>query len=272
VDPVDGRFPYLGQAVKRGDILAYLEPNFTPAERAQIDARVRQLTNMIALATNQIARLEEVLLVRYRANKIAELQFQIEGYRSELSALSAAQQDLQPLRANADGVISAVRAVANGAVLLGDPIFEIVDPTELWVEGAAFDPAIASDIADAGAITVDGRPLSLEFIGGGLTLSNQAIPLRFRIVDGPDGLTVGTPVTVVVRSHEMVRGVPVPTGALVRNPDGQEQVWEKIAAERFVARIVQTRTLAGGSVVVTSGLGSGTRVVTVASAALSLVR
>jgi cobalt-zinc-cadmium efflux system membrane fusion protein len=272
IDPVGGHYPYLGMPVKKGDILAYLEPNFTPAERAQIDARARQLANLISLTTNQIARLEEVLLVRYRANKIAELRFQIEGYRSELAALTDAQTERLALRANADGVISAVHVVANGAVILGAPIFEIVDPTALWVEGAAFNPAIASNIMDAGAVTADGRSLALEFIGGGLTLSNQAIPLRFQIVDGPDSLTVGTPVTVVVRSRETVEGVAIPASCLVRNPDGQEQVWEKLGAERFIARIVQTKRLAGDSIVVTSGLSAGQRIVTEGSAILSQVR
>lgn len=272
IDPIAGRFPYLGMEVKRGDILAYLEPNFSASERATIEARVRQLTNLISLTTNQIARLEEVLLVRYRANKIAALRVQIEGYQSELAGLMSAQDDRLPLRANADGVISAIRAVADGPVMLGDAIFEIVDPNALWVEGAAFDPVIASDIADAGAVTANGEALLLEFIGGGLTLSNQAIPLRFQIVDGPDRLTVGTPVTVVVRSHQIIQGVPIPAESLLRTPDGQHMVWQKIGAERFVARIVETRRLAGDVVVVTSGLGDGERIVTDAAAILSQVR
>lgn len=272
IDAIDGHFPYLGMAVKRGDILAYLEPNFSASERATIEARVRQLQNLISLTTNQIARLEEVLLVRYRANKIAALRVQIEGYQSELAGLMSAQDDRLPLRANADGVISAVRAVADGPVMLGDAIFEIVDPTALWVEGAAFDPAIANDIVDAGAVTTNGESLSLEFIGGGLTLSNQAIPLRFQIVDGPERLTVGTPVTVVVRSRQVISGVPIPSASVVRTPDGQQMVWQKIGAERFVARIVETKRLAGDVTVVTSGLGDGERIVTDAAAILSQVR
>ena len=227
---------------------------------------------MISLRGNQIARLEEVFFVRYRANKIEALKVEMEGYRRELSTLQSAIADRQMLRATADGVISAVNAVANATVDQGQPVFQIVDPNELWVEASAFDPTIANNIHDAAALTADGRAMMLTFVGGGLAMNNQAIPLRFRVLGGGDGLSVGAPVTVIVRGTETLRAIAVPASSVLRDSDGRTMVWERVSAETFLPRHVQSRRLAGDIVAVSAGLSSGLRIVTSGATILAQVR
>jgi hypothetical protein len=272
VEAVDGVFPFLGMKVRRGDLLGYLRPTFGASERAEIDARIEQLIALISLSGNQIARLEEVFFVRYRANKIEALKVEMEGYRRELSTLQSAIADRQMLRATADGVISGVDAVANATVEQGHPLFQIVDPDELWVEASAFDPAIANNIHDAAALTADGRAMMLTFVGGGLAMNNQAIPLRFRVVEGGDGLSVGAPVTVIVRGTETLRAIAVPASSVLRDSDGRTMVWERVGAETFLPRYVQSRRLAGDMVAVSAGLSSGLRIVTSGANILAQVR
>ena len=272
VEAVDGVFPYLGMKVRRGDLLGYLRPTFGASERAQIDARIEQLIALISLSGNQIARLEEVFFVRYRANKIEALKVEMEGHRRELSTLQSAIADRQMLRATADGVISAVNAVANATVDQGQPVFQIVDPNELWVEASAFDPTIANNIHDAAALTADGRAMMLTFVGGGLAMNNQAIPLRFRVLEGGDGLNVGAPVTVIVRGTETLRAIAVPASSVLRDSDGRTMVWERVSAETFLPRYVQSRRLAGDMVAVSAGLSSGLRIVTSGANILAQVR
>ncbi|HEV7369756.1 efflux RND transporter periplasmic adaptor subunit [Arenibaculum sp.] len=272
VEAREGRFPYLGMTVRRGDLLAFLRPVMSVSERVQIEARIQQLINQISLTNQQIVRLKEVLFVRYRENKIEALRVQLDGHRRELSALQAAMDGRDELRATADGMISQVAAVAGSAVDANQTVFGIVDPKELWVEAAAYDPGIAADIRDAAALTPDGQALELDFVGGGLTLSNQAIPLQFRVRSTGDGLSVGQPVTVIVRSQRTVTGVPVPAASIVRDGDGRTLVWERSAAEIFVPRQVQAERLAGDQMIVRSGLTAGTRVVVDGASILRQVR
>lgn len=272
VEAQDGRFPYLGMTVRRGDLLAFLRPVMGISERVQIEARIQQLINQVSLTNQQIVRLKEVLFVRYRENKIEALRVQLEGYRRELTALQAAIDGRDELRATADGMISRVAAVAGGAVDQNQTVFEIVDPEELWVEAAAYDPDIASDIRDAAALTPDGQALELDFVGGGLALSNQAIPLQFRVRSTGGDLSVGQPVTVIVRSERTTTGVPVPASSIVRDGDGRVLVWERSAAEIFVPRQVQAEKLAGDQMIVHSGLAAGARVVVDGASILRQVR
>ncbi len=177
------------------------------------------------------------------------------------------------LRAKTDGIVSRVEAQIGEYVDRGETIFEVVDPSRLWVEANAFDLGIARDIGSASAFTADGRPIKLRFIGGGLRLSQQATPLHFEIVDASPGLAVDNPVTVVIRSRAAtIEGVKVPRRSVVRTSDGRQMVWERRSAERFVANHVSTRSLDADNVLVVSGLSANVRVVTEGAAALDQVR
>lgn len=267
-----GSFPYLGMRVRRGDLLAYLQPTVTVSERAQIEARIQQLSNQISLAEKQMERLGDVLFVRYRTNKIEAMKVQIDGYRRELVSLQGALDRRESLRSTADGVISKVSAVVGGTVSQGQIVFEIVDPDSLWVEAAAYDPAIAQNVRSATAVTSDGRAFALEFIGGGMTLSNQAIPLRFRVVGSHEGLSVGKPVTVIVQQNRTIAGIPVPASSVIRDADGRSIVWERTGAETFMPRQVRATRIAGNQMVVESGLSDGARVVTEGASLLNQIR
>lgn len=226
----------------------------------------------IRLTEKQIERLQEVLFIRYRVNKIEALKVQMEGNRRELAALRDSLDRREALRATGDGVISQVGTTVGGTVSQGEILFGIVDPRALWVEAAAYDPSIAADIKSAAAQTSDGQALSLEFVGGGLVLDNQAIPLRFRVVDPPERLSVGTPVTVLVRQSRTLEGIPVPATSVIRDGDGRSVVWERLTAETFIAHQVKAVRVAGNTMVVQSGLSDGARVVVDGATILNQVR
>jgi hypothetical protein len=272
IEANQGTFPYIGMKVRSGDLLAYLQPTMNVSERTQIEARVQQLVNLISLTEKQIERLKQVMFVRYRVNKIEAMKVQMDGYRRELATLQSSLGSRDALRATADGVISRIDAVVGGTVNQGQAVFEIVDPGALWIEAAAYDPEIASNIRTATAVTSDGQGVDLEFIGGGLVLSNQAIPLRFRVLNAPDGLSVGKPVTVIVRHEETISGIPVPAASVIRDGDGRSVVWERMTAETFLPRQVRAVRVAGDIMVVQSGLADGARVVTEGATLLNQVR
>lgn len=272
VQPNNGQFPYVGMRVRKGDPIAVLQPTFAFSEKVQTEARVQQLTNLISLTNKQITRLEDVLFVRYRANKIEALKVERDGYRRELATLQQALTATHVLRAPANGVISQVGVNVGGMAQQGQTIFEVIDAQALWVEAAAYDHSAIEHIRNATARTTDGQILQLEYSGGGLVLNNQAIPLRFRVLNAPDGLSVGKPVTVVVQKKKMISGISVPVGSVMAVGDGRSIVWERISAETFLQRQVDAVRVASDVMLVRSGLSEGARIVTQGGSILSQIR
>ena len=267
------RFPFVGQRVKRGQLLGYLKPAFDHIEEAMVREKVQQLIGNINLARKRMARLEEVIYVRYRTGKIEAIRVEIEGYKERLKTLQESLVERDELRARTDGVISSIDAHVGQFVHVGDTVFQIVDPSRLWVEADAYEPDVAKHIVAASGITTDGRKLNLKFLGGGLSLRNQAVPLYFEILDSLPGLTVEKPVTVVAQSDSgEIGGVKVPRESVLRTSDGQEILWERRSAEIFVAHQVSSLPIDAHSVLIPSKLGPGVRVVTVGAAVLGQIR
>ena len=273
IEAVDDRFPFIGQAVKRGDLLARMQPINDHLEQAHALERIQQLTNHIDMARKRMARLEEVVYVRYRDSKIEALRVEIVGLQRQLNVLQGAIEMRYELRAKTDGIVSRVEAQVGQYVQQGQTIFEIVDPSRLWVEATAFKPDQVRRLKDASAFTVDGRMLKLRFIGGGLKLRNQATPLRFEIIDPAADLTVDNPVSVIVRSRVgEIRGVKIPRSALLRSTDGRQMVWERRSAERFIGHHVSSQPIDAEHILIVDGLPASVRVVVEGAAALDQVR
>ena len=273
IESVDNRFPFIGQMVRRGDLLALLQPTNDHLEQAHTLERIQELTNQIDMTRKRMARLEEVIYIRYRDSKIEALRVEITGLQRQLDVLQGAIEMRYELRTKTDGIISNVEVQVGQYVRQGQTIFEVVDPSRLWVEATAFEPHQARHVRDATAFTADGRKLDLRFVGGGLKLRNQATPLRFEIVDpGPD-LAVDNLVSVVVQSRAgEVDGVKIPRSAVMRGTDGRQFVWERRSAERFIRHHVSSQPINAALVLITDGLPARVRVVVEGAAALDQVR
>ncbi|MFW2353995.1 HlyD family efflux transporter periplasmic adaptor subunit, partial [Hydrogenophaga sp.] len=167
---------------------------------------------------------------------------------------------------------SSNEVVAGQVVDARELLFEIVRPDRLLVQALAYDARVAADIEQAGAITAAKEPLRLAFLGGGLQLREQAIPLQFRITPPLPALAVGQPVTVIVGTRSRVRGYAVPQSAVTQNTANETVVWVHESAESFKPRKVQVQVLDATRSVVTSGLKAGERVVTQGATLLGQVR
>jgi multidrug efflux pump subunit AcrA (membrane-fusion protein) len=212
-------------------------------------------------------------LIRYRANRIEESRVEIEGMRRQLSVLHARVDRPIELRAKTDGVVSRVNAAAGQFVDAGHTIFEIVDPTRLWVTASAYEAGVQDRIVSATALTPDGRRLELQFVGGGLALHQQALPLHFEVVGSPRDLTVDTPVTVAVQMEgPATTGLRVPRASVTRTSDGRELIWERRSAESFLAHHVALKPIDADWVLVTSPIAGTMRIVTDGVATLGQVQ
>jgi hypothetical protein len=171
------------------------------------------------------------------------------------------------------GFISAANVVAGQVVDAREVLFEIVDPARLVVEALAFDVALVGNVASASATPGAGLSVPLRFAGAGRAQREGAIPLLFRTAGAPTvPLAVNQAVKVVVQSRSTVQGIPVPAGAVVRNPSNQDIVWVHNDAETFTPKTVRVVPLDGANVSVVDGLKAGDRVVTQGASLVNQVR
>jgi biotin carboxyl carrier protein len=270
VVPAGKAFPTLGQQVRKGELIAWLKPAASSLERGDRLAQQAELGAQVALAERRMARLEQ-LEGSVPAKEMESARVELQALRKRQAVLAASLDAPQPLVAPVDGVLSAVQVVAGEVVDAKALLFEVVDPTRLAVEAPAYDLALP-----AKAVSAEGRAggttLKLQPAGAGRLLREQALPMRFRVLEGAAALAVGQPVKVTVRTRGEAPGAALPMAAVARNGAGETIVWVHADPERFEPRRVRTEALGADSVAVREGLKAGERVVTAGAALLSQVR
>ena len=271
LEPGPKGFPHVGQAVRRGEVLAHVQPASGAIERSGQVAQVAELRAAKGLADKRLERLR-ALSETVPRKEIEALESESAGLSARIAALGGGLSGRDALVSPVDGVIASSNAVAGQVVDARELVFEVVDPRRLRIEALAYDPAVARDVAGA-AIAVNGAQVPLAFLGAARSLREQALPMLFAASGSAvAGLAVGQPVAVFVRGRATVQGLRVPADAVVRNPANQPVVWLKTAPEAFAPRVVTLEPLDGATVAVTSGLAGGDRVVTRAAALLNQIR
>jgi hypothetical protein len=263
--------PQPGQAVRRGEVLAYVLTSAAPIERANQAAQLAELRAARTLADQRLARLRTLADTVPRKD-IEAAESEAGSLAERIAAAGQGVDTREALLAPVSGVIASAHAVAGQVVDARERLFEIVDPRRLRIEALTFDPALAADIGSA-TLAVGTQRLPLVFVGAARSLREQALPLTFRVEGAAlDGLAVGQPVRVFVQTKGRVKGIAVPAAALMKNPANQTIVWVKTAPERFEPRTVTTEPLDGVSVAITSGLKAGDRVATQGATLINQVR
>lgn len=263
--------PALGQSVKKGQVLAWLEPVVGSVERSNQQAQLAQIRSQLSQAERRAAR--------YAQLEGSVPQKEIDAARSELQALKQQQAALSgglgnrlPLTAPVSGVISKVNVVAGEVVDAKQAIFDIVDPQRLIVEALGYDPRLIGNIDKVSGSTEAGGKLDLALLGTGLELREQALQIHLRIKPPLPALAVGQPVNVFAQLKNAQPGVVVPNSAVSKDASGEQMVWVHTTAERFTPKKVQARNLSADSAVVTKGLAGGERVVIQGVSSLAQVR
>ncbi len=273
IEAAEDGLPALGQRVQRGQVLAWVAPIYTAAERGQLQQNAAELDAQVIVAEARAARLAR-LQGSVADRDIQDARTELQGLRQRRAAISPALGGREALRAPVDGIISSMAGAIGQVVEARETVFEVVDPSRLWVEAVAFDPATAfGAITAASAVGPGGEALVLDFVGRGLALRQQAVPLNFRIQAPPPGLAVGAPVTVSAEAGaRRVRGIVLPASAVVRPAEGPPVVYEHGAAEVFTPRQVRVEPLDGRRVLVAAGLEPAMRVVVQAAGLIAQVR
>lgn len=271
--PPENGLPRLGQAVRRGEVLAIVEPAVPVADQTTIAERSGELEQQIATAEARLARARNLAASGAGTRvQVAELEIELDGLRRRRAAVTQNRVAPEVIRAPADGVIAAARSVAGQVVAAQDVLFQIVDPAGLWVEALVFGTDAARPFGETSASVRGGPPMRLSLQGFGRAVQQGATLAQFRIEAPPPGLALGQPVTVVAEIAEPVRGLILPRAAVVRAPNGEQVVWRHTEPEVFVAAPVRLEPLDAARVRVAAGLRAGERVVVQGAGLVSQLR
>lgn len=271
IDAGPGGLPFIGKRVEKGDVLAYVQTYIEAADRANLDG-------VIAETEGRIEKLRTIVS-RYDSSPGAVPQVKVDEVRGELAALIRKRRELlpsiaarEPVVAPISGVVSRAAATIGQIVDARDVLFDIVDPSQYWVEAIAFSADAGRDLERAYAVAPGLGQISLAFAGRGLALRQQATVLTFRVTGAGEGLAIGKPLKVMLQSKARTGGIVLPASAIVRGPTGLPIVWIKTEPERFEPQAVKFEPLDGLSVLVTAGLSEERRVVTDGATLLNQVR
>jgi membrane fusion protein, heavy metal efflux system len=271
LSPPEGGFPKLGTAVKAGDVLAFVTPPFQAIDVSDMRQKAGELDQQIAIVEKRIARYEALSKVGAVAKvTLDEAVLELRGLKERRASLDKTRGEPERLIAPVSGIIAAGNAVAGQIAETNAVVFQIIDPTRLWVEALTF--SLLPDAQPATARTGDGLKLTLAFQGAGLADRSQAIPVHFAIEGERKGLRVGQLVTVLAPTGEEVKGVAVPRTSIIRAANGQTVLFEHTAAERFEPRVLRVEPLDAESVLVLDGLQPGKRAVVQGAELLNQIR
>ena len=271
LEPGPNGLPGPGQPVHKGEVLAYVVPSAGAFERSNQVAQLAELRANRGQAERRVARLNELADTVPR-KEIEAAESELASLTERIAAVDGGLSTRDTLVAPVSGVIASANAVSGQVVEARELVFEVIDPSRLRIEALAFDAGLGRDVAGA-FLVVDGQKVALVFVGASRSLRDQALPLAFR-AEGPAlaALAVGQPVTVVVQTRTRVKGVPMPSASLMKNPANQTIVWVKTAPEHFEPRVVTVEPLDGASVAVTAGLKAGDRVATQGATLINQIR
>lgn len=262
VEPTAKGFPVLGQAVRKGEVLAYLSPVADAISVGSQRAELAEVKANLTLAQQRVERMK-VLQGTIPKKELEAAQAELSALQGRERALSNSVQGRQALLAPANGVIAKSKALNGQVVEPSHVLFEVIDPSQLLIEANTANATLAQQVQGGSVANMDGIELTL--LGAGRSLVNGAIPITFRAMAAQGNnavpLAVGQPVTVLAQLNTKVKGIVLPSEAVVRNPNNEAIVWIKSGAERFIALPVEYQILDARQVVITKGLADENRVV-----------
>jgi RND family efflux transporter MFP subunit len=277
-----GSFPRLGQAVSKGQVLAYLVPRLGgETDIATLDAAARKAKVELDLAGRELVRLEGL----YREEAVPEKRVQA-ARAAEASARAehdAARQRLGqygggggagggvPIRAPVAGVLVDVRVSPGAYAQEGAALFHIADRRNLWLElrvpesdaarlaspsGAAF--RVAGD--ERSVEIVPGKNGRLIAVGGVVDAVTRTLPVVFEFSASDRQLPIGMAVQAQVFAGGAREALAIPASSVL-DEGGMAVVFVQAGGESFERRTVRLGAREGDWVEVLDGLTAGSRVV-----------
>lgn len=255
--------PRPGQWVKRGDVVAVLQPTLTAIERSEQRNALGKVETAITNARRQLERYSKLKGV-VPEKDIEQAKLELERLLQEKQQLLGTSLGRELLVAPIDGQVTEIHSAPGETVTTEMTIVEIVNPAKLRVEAILFDFSIVNQIRGGFArsrhFPDETFPLKLMGSSGRVTPKDQGIHIWFSADNPKHLLKLDLPVDVFADIGTTEPVITISRDA-VFEIEGQSMVLIKIAPESFKAQPVTIRRSSGGDAEVTEGLKPGDRVV-----------
>lgn len=240
--------PVPGQPVKRGQVIAVLEPTLSSLERSDKRASLYRVESEIAITQRESAR-QEALKGLVATKLVEDTRTRLEQLRRERAQLLGTALGRELVRAPVDGVVTDVHVVPGEVVAVDRAMIEIVDPTRVRVEAVIHDLALAPRIGAATAATKllpdHLVPLSLLGVSPRVDPLDQGVHAIFGVpADHSGALRIGMPVDVFLATGATRLRMAVPRSAIAES-GGRQVVFVRAAPEVFEARPIRVERVVG---------------------------
>lgn len=257
--------PVPGQAVKRGQVLAALEPTLSTLEKGDKRASLSRVESELAIQERELARLD-ALGGLVPAKQVETARIRLDQLRKERGQIAGTALGREVLIAPVDGVISDVHVVPGEVVTPERVVVEIVNPGLLRVEAIIHDLGTARRISSATATTklLPDQVFSLALLGVSprIDAQDQGVHAIFQVGSNQAReLSIGMPVDVFLATGQTRLRTAVPRDAIAEL-GGRQVVFVRTAPEAFEARPVKVDRVIGPLAEVVEGVMPGDRVVT----------
>lgn len=255
--------PVPGQTVKRGQVIAVLEPTLSSLERSDKRATLYRVESEIAITEREAAR--QAALKGLVATKLVEdTRTRLEQLRRERGQLLGTALGRELVRAPVDGVVTDVHVVPGEVVAVDRAMIEIVDPARVRVEAVVHDLALATHIGAATAATKllpdQAVPLTLLGVSPRVDALDQGVHAVFAVPEAQaPSLRIGMPVDVFLATGATRLRMAVPRAAIAE-AGGRQVVFVRTAPETFEARPIRVDRMVGPLAEI-EGVKAGDRVV-----------
>ena len=185
-----GVFAEKGQAVRAGEVLARIDDSAIRSQVISAQSAVRSAEQQVEVAARNLERSEALASagavaardVELARSQLSSAQAQLAGARAQL-ANAQKQAEKTTVRAPISGIVSDRPVSAGSVVNAGSPLFVVVDPGSMRLEGSV--PA-----AELGAVRV-------------------GAPVRFTVTGYPGQTFTGTVARINPAADPVTRQVPV---------------------------------------------------------------
>ncbi len=257
--------PVPGQTVKRGQILAVLEPTLSNLEKGDKRASLSRVDSEISITERELVR-QETLGGLVPAKQVETTRIRLDQLRKERGQITGTALGRELLIAPVDGVVTDVHVVPGEVVASDRALVEIVDPNRLRVEAIIHDLAAAKRISGATAasklVPDQSFPLTLLGVSPKLDVVDQGVHAIFQVaVEQAANLNIGMPVDVYLATGSASLRTAVPRDSIAE-VGGRQVVFVRTAPEKFEVRAVKVARVIGPLAEITEGVMPGDRVVT----------
>ncbi|WP_421548792.1 efflux RND transporter periplasmic adaptor subunit [Pseudomonas sp. QD4] len=261
----------LGQAVKRGDLLAVIASQQISDQRSELAAAERRV--QLARTTfqrerqlwvEQIAAEQDYLLAR---QALQEAEIAQANARQKMNALSGSAQlvggNRYEMRAPFDAVVVEKHLSLGEVVNESSAAFTLSDLSRVWVTFGVF-PKDLDTVRVGQAVTVSSSELGTQvqgqvaYVGSLLGEQSRTATVRVSVANPQDTWRPGLFVAVQVATDSYEAAVTVPQAA-IQTVEGQPSVFVRVD-HGFMAQAVVTGASQDGVVEIKQGLAAGAQV------------